>query len=185
MARLIVNSGAEKGREFTLASTQTIGRLQSNTLPISDTRMSRENTRIAFVDGAWTIEDLDSKNGTFVNGERVMSRLLADQDEIRVGETFFRFLTDAGQAPPPVSAVAFGDVAAAVQPQARGRDKASGDRILSYSRHSQQHRTMTSMLWLRQDIGQRTGVYKALVFVGIALIMAGLAWLVQIMVAQG
>jgi pSer/pThr/pTyr-binding forkhead associated (FHA) protein len=42
------------------------------------------------------LEDLQSTNGTQVNGKRVRSAALADGDEIQIGKTLFRFAVRAG-----------------------------------------------------------------------------------------
>jgi sigma-54 dependent transcriptional regulator, acetoin dehydrogenase operon transcriptional activator AcoR len=51
--------------------------------------------------GRWFIEDLDSKNGTLVNGERISRRQLEDGDLIETGRTIWWFRELAGGAPPP------------------------------------------------------------------------------------
>ena len=78
-----------------------------------DPAVSRSHAELARVGGDWYVEDLDSENGTFVNGSRVGRRRLGDGDQIRIGDTVFVFrhvasteLGDtikAGGALPPVS----------------------------------------------------------------------------------
>jgi MoxR-like ATPase len=51
--------------------------------------------------GRWTIEDLGSKNGTSVNGERISHRQLEDGDLIETGHTIWWFRELAAGAPPP------------------------------------------------------------------------------------
>ncbi|UCC60451.1 MAG: FHA domain-containing protein, partial [Dehalococcoidia bacterium] len=66
----------------------TIGRSPENDVMISHPMVSWKHARIARVgtDGNHTIEDLDSTNGTFVNGERIVqSRLLRRDDIINIG----------------------------------------------------------------------------------------------------
>ncbi|ABC81588.1 FHA domain-containing protein [Anaeromyxobacter dehalogenans] len=81
------------GRVLRLSDGLTIGRADQADLPVDDRGASRLHARIARrQDGAWTITDLGSTNGTFVNGVRVRSAVLRDGDEIRVGAvTAFRF----------------------------------------------------------------------------------------------
>ena len=95
MARLVVKSGSDRGHEFPLAETQSIGRLARNEIAIDDTRMSRSNTRVYRLGKRWMVEDLKSKNGTFLNGKTILKSVLNDNDEIRVGETHFSFIAEA------------------------------------------------------------------------------------------
>jgi len=66
----------------------TIGRSSMNDLPIADKMLSRQHARILREggDGGLLIEDLGSRNGTFVNGEKLVSQLpLKSGDRITVG----------------------------------------------------------------------------------------------------
>ena len=57
-----------------------------------DPSVSRVHARLERVGGVWVIEDLNSTNGTYVNGERVFNtRVLRDKDEIMLGRTRLRF----------------------------------------------------------------------------------------------
>ncbi len=66
----------------------TIGRAPSATLVIPDARVSRLHARIDLTEGALSIRDLDSRNGTLVNARPIDSVLeLREGDEIDVGTT--------------------------------------------------------------------------------------------------
>lgn len=67
----------------------TVGRVESNDVALAtDEEVSRLHATIERVGGGWTVRDLTSRNGTFVNGERVAGdRPLQAGDEIRVGQT--------------------------------------------------------------------------------------------------
>ena len=71
----------------------TIGRLTSNAITINDASVSSRHARIARTREGFVIEDLKSRNGTFVNGERVNEgkRVLADNDLVRLGKVLFTF----------------------------------------------------------------------------------------------
>ena len=74
-----------------------IGRDPDVAVPINASIVSRRHARVLVVDGAARIEDLSSKNGTFVANERITSaRALQDGDVITVGdfELTFRVVTD-------------------------------------------------------------------------------------------
>lgn len=74
-------------------------------LPIRDKRLSRRHAAIQYRAGeGFSITDLGSTNGTFVNGERIGQRLvLCEGDRIRLGSmTFSFFICRTGQALPPL-----------------------------------------------------------------------------------
>jgi DNA-binding winged helix-turn-helix (wHTH) protein len=76
-----------EGRAVALPDGETvIGRDPDVRLSVDASSVSRRHARIVVSESGAVIEDLDSKNGTFVNGQRVtVPRTLQDKDEIRVG----------------------------------------------------------------------------------------------------
>ena len=75
-----------------LDAEHTIGRAPSNSIPIADGSVSSNHARILRTDDGFVLEDLQSRNGTFVNGEKVTDkRLLVDGDLIRVGKIIMTF----------------------------------------------------------------------------------------------
>jgi pSer/pThr/pTyr-binding forkhead associated (FHA) protein len=91
-ALLVVVGGELAGSEFELGADETlIGRNPSSDVAVADESASREHAIVARDGGVYTIEDLQSTNGTRVNGTRVRTATLADGDEIQVGHTRFRF----------------------------------------------------------------------------------------------
>jgi pSer/pThr/pTyr-binding forkhead associated (FHA) protein len=69
-----------------------IGRSEACDLVLNDPMISRRNTKIKRDWSGVTITDLNSKNGTFVNNEKISEKVLKDGDEFRIGESrgFFR-----------------------------------------------------------------------------------------------
>ncbi len=93
MLSLHVLHGPDVGKRFLLPENQPqlIGR-SSESLPLSDRSVSRRHAELTPDGARWFIRDIDSANGTFVNGRKVDGRLeLAAGDEIRVGSTVFVF----------------------------------------------------------------------------------------------
>ncbi|MBV9357367.1 MAG: FHA domain-containing protein [Chloroflexi bacterium] len=68
-----------------------VGRSPSTDLQLRDRAVSRRHFEVAWRDDGYVLEDLDSNNGTFVNGQRVRSVALHDADVIRVGMTELEF----------------------------------------------------------------------------------------------
>ena len=94
-AALVIRTGGFEGTRYEIAGEETlIGRNPTTDITLLDESISREHAIVAWdaESGAYTIEDLQSTNGTRVNGKRVRSATLADGDEIQVGHTRFRFV---------------------------------------------------------------------------------------------
>ena len=93
-AVLVVLTGDFQGTEHALVKEETlIGRNPTTDITLIDEGISREHALILRDEatGSFTIEDLQSTNGTKVNGKRVRSASLSQGDEIEVGHTHFRF----------------------------------------------------------------------------------------------
>ena len=92
---LVICEGGFEGMEYELSSGETlIGRNPTTDITLLDENISREHAIVLLDEetGGYTIEDLQSSNGTKVNGKRIRSVKLADTDEIEIGNTRFRFL---------------------------------------------------------------------------------------------
>jgi Nif-specific regulatory protein len=83
----------------------SVGRDETNSVAIDDLAASRRHFTIRASGDRFQLTDLSSRNGTFVNGVPVRQRLLEDNDEIRVGDSVFRFRRSAPAPadPQPVS----------------------------------------------------------------------------------
>lgn len=69
-----------------------IGRNQECDLEINDTIASREHAVIRETKGRFVLEDQKSRNGTLVNGKKISAAMLADGDEIRIGDCRIMFV---------------------------------------------------------------------------------------------
>ena len=76
-----------------------IGRSADNTVVVDDEGISRTHISVSYKDGHYFAEDLESSNGTYVNGERIDKTILTDGMVIQLGpRVCFRFsLTDENQ----------------------------------------------------------------------------------------
>jgi hypothetical protein len=84
--------GIDKGRVFRDLSTPvTIGREEGNALRLNDERVSRYHAKIQFDNGEIILTDLESTNGTRVNGNVVQIRRLRPGDRIGVGKSMLLF----------------------------------------------------------------------------------------------
>jgi predicted component of type VI protein secretion system len=87
VGRLIVKFTHQKNQLFDLkAGDAVIGRGETAALMLPNVSVSREHCRIVVGAQNTSIEDLDSQNGTIVNGKPIQQHVLASGDEIQVGK---------------------------------------------------------------------------------------------------
>jgi transcriptional regulator with GAF, ATPase, and Fis domain len=92
-SRVVVVSGPAKGTLVRLSDDQlSVGRDSANNLCLRDRAVSRRHFTISKTDSAFQLIDLESHNGTFVNGIPVRRKLLTHGDTIRVGRCELVFL---------------------------------------------------------------------------------------------
>jgi hypothetical protein len=90
-ARVIIINGDEAGTTYPVKGTISFGRAESNTIPIRDAKVSRQHAQIQQQGVDFVIVDLNSSNGTFVNGGRIEEHVLSNGDEIRIGDCILQF----------------------------------------------------------------------------------------------
>jgi pSer/pThr/pTyr-binding forkhead associated (FHA) protein len=96
-ARLVIRNGGFEGMTYPLEGLETlIGRNPTTDITLLDEGISREHAIIQYDPDAdeYSVEDLQSTNGTKVNGKRVRSAVLQPGDEVQIGHTRFQFLRD-------------------------------------------------------------------------------------------
>lgn len=85
---LVIASGTQAGSRFELKDEMTtVGRHEASDILLDDVSVSRRHavfTRTA--SGRITLRDLNSLNGTYVNGERVEETVLHSADEVQIGK---------------------------------------------------------------------------------------------------
>ncbi|PKO15571.1 hypothetical protein CVU37_12095 [candidate division BRC1 bacterium HGW-BRC1-1] len=93
MPRLIVESGADAGMVYILRDEAvTLGRSASCTIQMADKRASRHHTVLRMQRNSYVAEDLGSKNGTLLNEDPLVGRvLLKSGDRLQVGDTVLVF----------------------------------------------------------------------------------------------
>lgn len=91
--RLVAVGGPHAGQVFALTSeVMPIGRDPGQLIPLtSDSTASRRHASVQYVNGAWSVRDEGSSNGTWVNGVRIQDQPLFPGDVIRVGSSELRF----------------------------------------------------------------------------------------------
>ncbi len=92
MPSLFVIRGIDQGARFALEGTALrIGRDSANPIQFHDTEVSRQHAEIRFQNGEFTISDLNSSNGTYVNGRRVQQSKIVTGDQLQFGSTLVLF----------------------------------------------------------------------------------------------
>ena len=85
---LRVLHGADRGKIYGAVPTPvTIGREEGNTIQLNDERISRYHLKLQSDNQKIVLTDLDSTNGTKVNGEEIHVRILRDGDMIALGRS--------------------------------------------------------------------------------------------------
>ncbi len=98
-ARLEILNGGFEGMTYELDAEEiVIGRNPTTDITLLDEGISREHAVIHYDADApgYVIEDLQSTNGTRLNGKRIRSAPLREGDEIQIGQTMFRFVWSKG-----------------------------------------------------------------------------------------
>ncbi|MBX7084080.1 MAG: sigma 54-interacting transcriptional regulator [Nannocystaceae bacterium] len=100
---LRVKDGPDRGAQITVARSRvTIGRSAVNDLVLTDTSVSGTHAELVIGESGVQIHDLDSTNGTFVNGVRVRSAWIESSHAVKVGKTEFELLS-ADEVQVPIS----------------------------------------------------------------------------------
>jgi hypothetical protein len=102
--RLKVIEGPAAGEERTFPGdgAVTIGRSEKADLTIDDTKISRLHCRLEPGEGNWVLSDLSSRNGTWVGGQKVRSKVVRHGNEFVVGkDTRILIALVPGKAPAP------------------------------------------------------------------------------------
>ncbi|MHC4870601.1 MAG: protein kinase domain-containing protein [Planctomycetota bacterium] len=96
MARLRIVAGDDAGKEFELSTEKVVlGRRSTNAVVIDHPKASRDHAEVCFDGEKYILKDLDSSNGTYLNGFKITEeQSLEAGDEIRVGGTVLRLFIE-------------------------------------------------------------------------------------------
>lgn len=94
-AYLEISWGGEETIGVELAKDKiSVGRHPSCDIPIPLTNISREHSRFLYNGSEYYIEDLNSTNGTYVNGVRIVKCILRNNDQIQIGDAKILFIEE-------------------------------------------------------------------------------------------
>jgi pSer/pThr/pTyr-binding forkhead associated (FHA) protein/tetratricopeptide (TPR) repeat protein len=93
VAKLVFTDGPRKGEELLLEAYEvTMGRSRKIDIFLDDEKLSRQHAKIARMGMGYRLIDLNSRNGTFVNGMRILEHPLNSFDVIELGSSKIKFL---------------------------------------------------------------------------------------------
>src|SRR5215813_15321290 len=119
---LIIHEGERAGQRWTIQNdTLTVGRGTECDLVLPERQVSRQHIKIKLVGEQYYIQDLDSKNGTWVNGQQLKgARELRDGDEIHLALAVrIRFIGSGATSPLATEVPAFNVGRLRLDPEAR------------------------------------------------------------------
>src|SRR5215475_5766822 len=117
MAKLVVLSAGLSDRSHELkADKTTIGRVEDNTFQIAEPSVSSHHCEVELRGSDVLVKDLNSTNGTFINGEKVTESVLKPGQTLRLGQVELKLETEgapssapaANAAPAPIATSAGG-----------------------------------------------------------------------------
>ena len=105
MAKLIAMTPEAPPVEHELRAFNTIGRHPDQHVQILDRVVSKEHALVTFANNAYWLQDMGSRNGTFINGTRITGKTrLRDRETITLGSTQLQFI-ETGAGPGETSSV--------------------------------------------------------------------------------
>ncbi|MEP6823057.1 MAG: FHA domain-containing protein [Chthoniobacterales bacterium] len=105
MRKLMVTSGAVSVAHELVEDVITIGRSPENSIHIDDPSVSGKHARLEMVGEDYHLKDLESTNGTRVNGQPIQSILLRAGDRVRFGKVESSFQSESGTVAQPAPVV--------------------------------------------------------------------------------
>jgi pSer/pThr/pTyr-binding forkhead associated (FHA) protein len=101
MAKLVILSQGMTGRSHELkVDKTTIGRVDDNTFPITEASVSSHHCEVLLRGADVVVHDLDSTNGTFINGEKITESVLKPGQTLRLGQIELRLEPDNASSAP-------------------------------------------------------------------------------------
>jgi predicted component of type VI protein secretion system len=101
MPYLIITDKQHELDRHELSGPAVVGRSPECDVVVRDVLLSRRHLRFERDGKSWVVTDLGSKNGTFIDGQKIDRHVLDDADIIRAGRTRFIFRAGAFVPPPP------------------------------------------------------------------------------------
>lgn len=103
MAKLHILSGVLEGKAFDLIEERiTVGRALDNIIRLDDGTISHHHSMLVLDGTEFKLRDLNSTNGSRVNGLRIVETKLSNGDQVRMGSVEMRYESDVKKASQPL-----------------------------------------------------------------------------------
>ena len=189
---MVIVEGPGSGTEYTIEQAAILGRLDSNDIPVKDNKASREHAKIYKQGNQFAIVDLNSSNGTMVNGERVTKRVLKEGDEIGIGLVKMRYELDDDEKPQATGGSkrmsldeAFDKGHEDAPATAAAAAGSSRDIVMRAHKPLQYQKVKAGRSLVGFDLEQVSNEWRLVIYVLCIAIFAGLVWLVMHFVSGG
>lgn len=179
---MVIVEGPGSGTEYAIEEAAILGRLDSNDIPVKDNKASREHAKIYKQGAQFAIVDLNSSNGTLVNGEKVTKRVLKEGDEIGIGLVKMRYELQEEEKQPEKGDKrmsldeAFEKGGAAKEPAAAAAGSAR-DVVMRGHQPLQFRKVKPGKSLVGFDLEQVSDGARLVIYVLCVAIFAGLVWL--------
>jgi pSer/pThr/pTyr-binding forkhead associated (FHA) protein len=118
MAKLVVLSAGMAGRTQELSADKvTIGRVEDNTFQIAEPSVSSHHCEVFLRGNDVVVKDLNSTNGTFINGEKTTEAVLKPGQTLRLGQIELKLEAEGAPSPAPAAGAAPAPAAPSSGPQ--------------------------------------------------------------------
>ncbi len=87
----IIAGNENVGKSYAIDGTITIGRSHTNRIILKDSKVSRQHAEIKLRGAESILIDLNSSNGTLVNGQKVHEHILSPNDEVQIGDYILQY----------------------------------------------------------------------------------------------
>ena len=169
-----------------MAQAAILGRLDTNDIPVQDTKASREHAKIYKQGQQYAIVDLNSSNGTFVNGEKITKRVLKEGDEIAIGTVRLVFEVAESEKPtaggPKRKNLEDFDTSAK-EKQTPAASSPKGEIVMRGHAPLQFNRVKPGNPLLGIDLDQLSDTGRAIIYLALVVVFAGLVYLAYVLVA--
>ena len=187
-----MTEGPDAGQEFDIDQAAILGRLKSNDIPVQDVNASREHAKIYKQGSQFAIVDLNSTNGTMVNGQKITKRVLKEGDVIGIGVVHMRYELLDDEKPKDTGAKRMSlDEAFSKKSDGGGAKAAAGagggtpEIVMSGHKPLQFSRVKSGKPLVGFDLEQVSSEARLLIFIAGIAIFAGLVWLTMTLVSGG
>lgn len=93
VGRVVVLEEGDERREYLISEAERyIGRDEANDIVIDDEQVSARHIKISFAEDTFWLEDLNTTNGTYINGQRIDKQTrLNNEDLVKIGQVLLQF----------------------------------------------------------------------------------------------